>query len=287
MSEYCMWGLLLLASGCTGAGLVWFTCSRISFWKAEGARVLEPGHVPPLPRWHARFIRMALGKLFVFLFIGRLRIIGKKHLKFGGRVITYANHQTERDAVLMTYMSGTRQTRYFIAKTQATGWRAPLIAFTGGIVVEHATRRGPILALMSAIGAMQKEAGTDFIIFPQGKLVPTNVLLREDFFSGIAVIGYKVSPESEEVLAYLPHAIYYDRDRTHRTLLHRTLNFFGMKNFRKFFGEVIYGAVVFIGEPIPVSCLPEDKEKATDVLFERIQTLSARAEHYAKYGKEI
>jgi 1-acyl-sn-glycerol-3-phosphate acyltransferase len=287
MNEYCLWGLLLLASGCTGAGLVWITYSRISFWKAEGKRVLEPGHVPPLPRWHQRFIRMALGRLFVFLCIGRLRIVGKQHLKFAGRVISFANHQTERDAVLMTYLSGTRKTRYFIAKTQSEGWRAPLVAFTGGIVVEHATRRGPILALMSAIGTMQKEQGTDFIIFPQGKLVRDNVLVRKDFFSGIAVIGYKVSPDSEETLAYLPIAIYYDRDPSHATLLHRTLRFCGMKNFRTFFGEIVYGAVVFVGEPIPVSCLPEDKEAATDVLFERIQTLSARAEQYGKYGKEI
>lgn len=284
MSSHCLWGLLLVLGGGSLAGLVWYTCARVSFWKAEGRRVLEPGYVPPLPGWFARFARMSLGKLFVFLYIGRLRIYGRHHLKDAGRLIATPNHQTERDAVLMTFLMGMRHTRYFIAKTQSEGLRAPLVAWTGGITVEHASARGPIRALMAAIGAMQKEQGTDFIIFPQGKLVRDNVLNRADFFSGVAVIGERVAPESEKTLAYLPIAIYYDRDPNHATLLHRTLRFFGMKNFRRFFGEVVYGAVVFVGEPIPVSCLPEGKEKAMDVLFERISTLSARAE---QDGKEV
>jgi 1-acyl-sn-glycerol-3-phosphate acyltransferase len=284
MNDHCLWGLLLVLSGCSVASVVWYTLARISFWKAQGVKVLEPGYVPPLPGWFARFMRMTLGKLFVFLYIGRLRIYGKQHLKYSGRLIATPNHQTERDAVLMTFLMGMRHTRYFIAKTQSEGFRAPLIAWTGGITVEHATRRGPLLALMAAIGALQKEQGTDFIIFPQGKLVKDNVLKRAEFFSGVTVMGEKVAPDSEKTLAYLPIAIWYDRDPRHATLLHRTVRCFGLKNFRNFFGEVVYGAVVFVGEPIPVNCLPADREKAMDALFEQICTLSARAE---QAGKEL
>jgi 1-acyl-sn-glycerol-3-phosphate acyltransferase len=226
-------------------------------------------------------MRMTLGKMFVFLVIGRLRVIGREHLRYRGRLIVAPNHQTERDAILMPFLMRMRQARYFIAKNQALGFLAPLVAWLGGIVVEHATRRGPIAALMTAIKAMIAELITDFIIFPQGKLVRDNVLKREDFFAGVTVLGIKVAAEGGMPLAYLPVGIYYDRDPEHRTVLHKLLNAVGVP-FRTFFGEAISGAVVVIGDPIPVSCLSDDKDEAMDVLFERICTLSARAEQIGR-----
>lgn len=276
-----LWGALLLAL-LIGAGVMAFMTLRVMFWLKQGKRVLEPGYLPPLPGWTARFMRMVLGKLFVFLFIGRLRVVGRHHLRYCGRLIVAPNHQTERDAILMPFLMRMRHARYFIAKNQALGWRAPLVAWLGGIVVEHATRRGPIAAMMAAIRAMIEELITDFIIFPQGKLVRDNALKREDFFAGVAVLGQRVAPESLKTLAYLPVGIYYDRDPNHRTFIHRLLNALRIRKFRSFFGEVISGAVVVIGDPIPVSCLPDDKDAAMDVLFERICTLSARAEQIGR-----
>lgn len=281
MNDHLMVVLLLLL---VGSGILILAARRVLFWRAEGKRVLTNGYVPPLPGWFARFVRCCLGRLFVFLYIGRLRIIGAHNVKYRGRFIVLGNHQTERDAVLVPYLMGMRQARYFIAKTQSLGWRAPLIAFTGGIVVEHASKRGPVAALSAAIKTMIAEPRTDFVIFPQGKLVRDNKLERADFFPGVALLGRKVADKSPcdcAEIAYLPLAIYYDRDPSHATWFHRLMNAFGFRNFRRFFGEVIYGAVVVVGEPIPVECLPEKPESATDELFNCIVTLSARAESQA------
>lgn len=260
-----------------GVLAVFFVIWRVTYWQNLGDLVLNPGYLPPLPKLPARMLRTVLGYLFVFLFIGRLRIIGRKRLKYCGRLIALGNHQTERDAILMPYLLGLRHSRYFIAKNQAGGWRAPLVAYTGGIVVEHASRRGPVAALRLAIDSMKKEGNTDFVIFPQGRLVRDNTLRREDFFAGVAVLGSKVAPESSKTVAYLPVGIFYDRDPKNRTLFHKLMNMIGFRSFRGFFGEVIYGATVVVGEPIPVSCLPENADKATDELFESVVALSARA----------
>jgi 1-acyl-sn-glycerol-3-phosphate acyltransferase len=267
---------------CGAAFALEMTARRIRFWKHQGIRVLEPGYVPPLPRYTARLMRTILGNIFVFLFIGKLRLIGKRNLRYCGRLIVAGNHQTERDAVLIPSIMKQRHVRFFIAKNQALGFRAPLVAWLGGIVVEHATKRGPIAALSAAIKSMIAEAVTDFVIFPQGKLVRDNVLKREDFYPGVAALGRRVNPESEKKVGYLPIGIYYDRDPKNATLLHKLLRGLGIKGFRRFFGETISGAVVVIGEPIPVDCLPDDPVKATDELFERICTLSARAEQIGK-----
>jgi len=198
-------------------------------------------------------------------------------LKSKRRFMLFANHQTERDAVLMPYLMSRRQSRFFIAKTQSLGWRAPLVAFTGGIIVEHDSKRGPVIALTTAVKVMVAEPESDFIIFPQGKLVPDNVLLREDFFSGLYVIGAKVARSGDENLDYMPAGIYYDRNPAHATFVHRLLNMLGFKNFRRFYGEVIYGAVIVIGEPIPHASLPRDSTAATDVLFAAVVKASAEA----------
>lgn len=281
MDEICQLGLLITMGSLTGALLLILVHARISYWKAEGVKVLEPGYVPPLPRWHQRFIRMVLGKLFVFLYIGRLRIIGKRNLKFCGRIIASPNHQTERDAVLLTYLLGMRRARYFIAKTQAGGFRAPLVAFTGGITVEHATKRGPLRALQAAIHAMQNEPDTDFIIFPQGALKKDNVLVRGEFYEGVILLGEKASDGSVRVVAYLPIGIYYDRDPRNATLLHKLLRGIGFKNFRSFFGDIVSGAVVAVGSPMPADAQPEDKKAAMDKLFEQIVEMCGVAERAA------
>jgi 1-acyl-sn-glycerol-3-phosphate acyltransferase len=282
MDEICRLGLLITMGSLTGALFFLWVGARISFWKAEGVKVLEPGYVPPLPKWHRRFIRMALGKLFVFLYVGRLRIINKRYLKYCGRVIASPNHQTERDAVLLTFLMGMRNARYFIAKTQAGGIRAPLIAFTGGITVEHETKRGPLRALQAAIRAMQEEPNTDFIIFPQGKLVKDNTLQRGEFFEGVIVLGEKSAEESMRTVAYLPIGIYYDRNPKNATLLHKLLRGIGFKNFRSFFGDVVSGAYVAVGKPMPADAQPEDKKAAMDNLFAQIVEMCGVAKNAAE-----
>ena len=250
---------------------------RAFYWKAEGERVLKPGYLTPPPSLAARFVRWVFSLTFKFLFVGPVRIIGAHNLKYPGRVIVLGNHQTERDSLLSLYLLGLREARYFIASNQATRTRAPFVAFTGGITVDREQPRGPASALSSAIKAMIKEEESSFVIFPQGRLVRTNELKREDFFPGVVLLGRKVGEKSDASVAYLPFGVYFDRDPANASPFHKAMIRLGWKSFRKIFGEVVYRAVIVVGEPIPVRAMPRDPEKATDVLFERIVELSTRA----------
>lgn len=275
-----IFALLLLVVGV----LAVYIGRKIAFWRTEGVRVLTPGYLTPPPSLMARLAQSLVSRALIFFSVGKVRVVGAQNLKYGGRAIAYGNHQTERDAVLSFWMMGTRQKRYFIAVNQAQGWRAPLVAWTGGIVVDRASKYSAAHALKSSILSMTNEPESSFVIFPQGRLIPDNVLRREDFFPGIALLGEKVSAKSEMEVGYLPFAVYYDRDPAHATWIHRALNHIGWKSFRKFFGEVTYGAVVVIGEPIPVDVFPDDTRKATDMLFARLVELNAKAEQIGKAG---
>ncbi len=269
---------LLPALALLVASLTIIVARRISFWKAEGIRNLTPGHIPPVPGFLARSVRSIVLTVMRRFAIGPVRVLGAVHLNSKRRLVQFGTHQTERDAVLVPYVTRRRRSRFFIAKTQAVGWwRAPLVAYGGGIVVEHDSKRGPVMALTTAIKALVAEPRSDFLIFPQGKLVPDNVLKREDFYAGAAVMGLKVAKSGDQDLAFLPFAVYYDRNPAHATLFHKFVMMLGFKNFRRFFGEVIYGAVVAFGEPIPVASLPKDADAITDILFAEVVKLSAQA----------
>lgn len=208
---------------------------------------------------------------------------GAGNLDYYGRLVALGSHQTERDSLVMLKMMKDRPLRYFIAVNQVQGWRAPLVAFTGGIVVHPGTAQSA-RALRAAIRCMRSEADTSFVVFPQGMLVPNNVLLRADFRAGVVVLAAKTAEQSIMPVAYLPFAIYYDRDPAHADAFHRFVNRMGWRNFRSFFGEVTYGAVLVIGQPVAAEILPRDRDEAMDALFEQVQNLCARAEVIGKAG---
>jgi 1-acyl-sn-glycerol-3-phosphate acyltransferase len=271
--------LILLLAGCA---LALYMAYRVAFWIAEGNRVLSPGHVAPRPSLTSRFLRLVLGRLLLFLFVGPVRVIGARNFDFFGRFIALGNHQTERDALVTLWLMGARPLRYFIANNQASGFRAPIVAYTGGIVV-HPEPTAAAASLLAAIRVLKKEQDCSFVLFPQGRLIPNNKLLRQDFHPGVVMLGKKTSKNSEDPVAYLPFGIFYDRNPAHADAFHRVVNrWMGIKNFRKFFGDITYGAVIVVGAPIPVEILPADTQKATDILFEQVCTLAQRAELIAK-----
>jgi len=252
---------------------------RLCFWVYLGFRVMKPGYAPPRGTLTSRILRVLLGKFFAWLFVGPIRVIGETNLGYFGRLIALGNHQTERDSLLSLWMMGARPLRYFIAHNQASGIRSPLVAYTGGIVV-HEKPNSAAAALLAAIRTMRREEDASFMIFPQGQLNRQNILVRTDFKPGTAFLARKVAEKSKTSVAYLPFGIAFDRNPEHATPFHRRMNRLGFKGFRSFFGEVVYGAVIVLGSPIPVEVLPCDHDKATDKLFEQICILSEQAHRF-------
>ena len=256
-------------------------CVRIRFWINEGNKLLQPGYMTPKVSWWARATRLVIGRIAMHLRVGRLIIIGKENLKYQGRLLMLPNHQIEKDAVIVTAVFGTMHFRFLMAINQITKLRAPFAAWLGGIAVHH--DRNPAASVRTAMRALSAEQTSSLVVFPQGKLVRDNALRREDFFAGALMIGRHAAKKSELPFAVLPVGIYYDRDAKHATLLFRVARWFGITWFSDWFNETTFGATVAFGKPIPLADLPEDLERATDIVFEEIRNLSEQAEKETKH----
>lgn len=253
---------------------------RIRFWINEGKKLLQPGYMTPKVSWWARATRLFIGRIAMHLRVGRLIIIGKENLRYRGRLLMLPNHQIEKDAVIVTAVFGTMHFRFLMAINQITKLRAPFAAWLGGIAVHH--DRNPAASVRTAMRALGAEQNSSLVVFPQGRLIRNNALLREDFFAGALMIGKHAAKKSELPFAVLPVGIYYDRDSKHATLLFRAARLFGITWFSDWFNETTFGATVAFGKPIPIADLPDDLEKATDIVFNEIKTLSELAEKETK-----
>ncbi|MBY0359763.1 MAG: YihY family inner membrane protein [Candidatus Obscuribacterales bacterium] len=273
------WELLAIALAVVGVVCtVFVTVRRVRHWQREGAKLSDAAYTAPEANWIARFCRLACGKIFAFLFLGRIRIFNAKARKTKGRFLVVFNHQTERDALVMLRSLGMLRFRYMIDLSQVGGWRAALAAWTGAIPVDFDSNPG--IAARKAIRCLQNEEGTSLVLFPQGKLVRNNDLKREDFHAGMLMIGKQAQKKSKEPFYILPGAIHYDRNPKTRTLLHKALNLitFGMFRFRHWFGETTSGATIVFGEPIPMESIADNLEAGMDVVYREIKTLSTQAE---------
>lgn len=277
--------LALLTLG--GAGATVLIVKRIKFWAAEGAKLSDPAYNTPPAGFWARLARSIAGRVFGFLYVGPIRLVNERALKGRGRFLICPNHQTERDAITIMYLLKRLPVRYLIALSQTQGYRGGLVAWTGGIAVDYEENaaghdRKAGVAAKKAIRMLQSESGTSMVVFPQGKLVRDNKLVREDFFSGALMIGKLGSKKSEEPFFTVPTAIHYDRDPAHRTFLHKFLNFIGWKGFRSWFGDTTVGATIVFGDPIPMDELTGNLEEGTDRLFAEVVEASEHAEEYTQ-----
>lgn len=257
-----------------------FATARVRFWISEGKKLLEPGYQTPRVSFWARLTRLVVGRIAMYLRVGRLIVIGKSNLKYNGRLLLMPNHQIEKDAVVVTTVFGLMHFRFLMAINQITGLRAPFAAWLGGIAVHH--DRNPSASVRTAINALKAESDSSLVVFPQGKLVRDNVLRRDEFFAGALMIGKLAGKKSELPFAALPVGIYYDRDPKHATLLFRIARALRIRWFSDWFNETTYGVTVMFGRPIPLADLPDDLDEATTRVFEEIRTLSEFAEAETK-----
>ncbi|MCA9818816.1 MAG: 1-acyl-sn-glycerol-3-phosphate acyltransferase [Candidatus Obscuribacterales bacterium] len=246
--------------------LVNYLTFKFTYWYKEGQILRTPGHLTPRISLPARFTRAALLKLLSSLFVGKVTISGHEQIPSGTRQIVVANHQTEKDTLLMGNLLGTRNYRYMIAKYQTAGWRAPLAAWTGAIIVDFKSEEGGSIALKTSKRMMERadELDTDFLIFPQGNLHPDNIITRDQFRPGAALLALHAASLGQEV-SILPVGIKYIRDPAAMTWFHRVLSVAGLDDARRFFGDLTYGANLTVGKHLSISA-----ENSAEEITERI-----------------
>ncbi len=280
--------LLAAAYGCVQLARV------IHYWRCEGRKMeTDKNYRTPPPGFLHRLFRYLAGWLASMWCLGRIRKIGRLPQKLKkGRYIYVCNHQTEADGVLLAWMLGLRKVRYFVAFNQCRGERGPFVAYTGGILVDFFdevgsnspplnieqpdrpfVRRRLLEAVQSAVSILTKEPDTDFFIFPQGRLVRDNDLRLTDFQHG----AIRIAQSLEEPVFLVPIGVHYDHNPNNRTVFAKLFNFLGFKSYGRVLDTVNAQTAVAIGEPLPLSELPLEKNFATAVLFDQIKALTEKA----------
>jgi 1-acyl-sn-glycerol-3-phosphate acyltransferase len=265
-------GVLALIFACFALYVV----RRYFFWRSEGRKyATDPAYVPPSANALERFFRMLAGRFAAFVYLGPVRVKNAHYLKDPRRLLILPNHQTERDAVVVPRIINLLHIRFLMAKTQVTASRAPWVAFTGGISVDHAGSPGSVVKTASRALAADKESS--FVVFPEGELMRLEEMQRQKFHDGAIVIGRLAERLSDTTFAAMPVYIRYERDIRKAGYLQRTLLFLGLRRWRYFYGEMTYGVDVYFGKPIALSELPENKSEATTQIFEAIVALKNAA----------
>lgn len=247
------------------------------FWSKQGAKLSsQSGYVTPYVSKLSRCVLFLISRLGAPYFFGSLRISGLQNMASGGkrkqRYLVCPNHQFEHDVAVISYLIGARPWRFLADIEQVRGWRAPWMAWLGIIPVETDNLRARVASMNSVVTALEREPGTSFIIFPQGRLVKDNNLTRKDFNTGPVIIAGRAAKATGDEFALLPMYIEYVTDPTKATWGQRLLASCGIK--REFCGRTVYGCRVQIAKPIPVTAEEEkSKDEVVDTLFQAMAAM--------------
>ncbi len=206
---------------------------------------LTSGFIPTTCRPLQLFARFA-ARIWLYLQVGRVRVIGTDNLKTPGRVIFTPNHSSMFDAILI-YAVMKRWPRYMTAYEEMRGlWGLKAIAMGafGCFAVDRAHGK---TVLEPAIKVLM--SGQPMVIFPEGKISPTGEYLP--FKRGAAVIAnsaYERLGMKEHVAIVPIHICYRKRDAATAGGPYADMGF-------KWRG----GATVTVGKPIYMHELPSRK----------------------------
>ena len=299
--------VLMLVKLGTVAFFIWY-----AKWKKHAVRFSESGYTPPLAGWFASFTMYMAARLLTFLTVGKVEVRRSRKIPATGRVIFAANHQLPCDFAMVRQASG-RHMRMLTASSQLGGFFGVLAAWFGVISVAFKSKSDGAAAEEACVNAVADENGC-LGIFPQGALLPDNVLNKCEFRPGAVRIAQKAAALSGEEVYIVPVAIYYERNPakagfTHRFLKKARSNFLGMRDpryydpifkidlstlseeerakveaeqkeaVRKYKRSHVtnYGGVVVAGDPVPVSSLPSDPLEAIEVIRQHIAALLSTA----------
>lgn len=274
---------------------VWLFASAIrgrhEFWSAEVLKVREGGYVPPEPYFLTnilcRFVCFTLG----FLEVGPIKIVGKERLPAHGPRIIAPFHIDAGDASIVSALIGISPMYYLIRTTEVLGYRGWIATMTGAIAVDEESQEGRTRAFKAAVTAVSSGGPhAQLVIFPQGQLVPDEVIRRRDFKSGTMTIAKICARKRKEPIWIVPVGVHYKTDPAQATLFQKIVQGLGFKKFRNLFGHQNYGAFAVVGKPFKVTpkapdldeicrglALDDDAEKATDMYVKRLSLLQKSA----------
>lgn len=275
--------------------LIWLIVSagrgRHQFWSTQVLKVREGGYVPPEPYFLTnllcRFVCATLG----FIEVGPIKILGKERLPKEGPRIIAPFHIDAGDASIVSALIGISPMYYLIRTTEVQGYRGWIATMTGAIAVDEETQEGRTRAFKAAVTALCSGGpNAQLVVFPQGQLVPDEVIRRHDFKSGTMAIAKLCARKRKEPIWIVPVGVHYKTDPSESTIFQKIVQSAGFEKFRNLFGHQNYGATAVVGRPFKITpkapdieeirrgmALADDAEKATDMYVQRLALLQKSA----------
>ncbi|MCC6978142.1 MAG: 1-acyl-sn-glycerol-3-phosphate acyltransferase [Candidatus Melainabacteria bacterium] len=269
--------------------------ARSTFWAAEVLKVRDGGYVPPAPYFLTNLLCRAVCFTLGFLEVGPIKIVGKERLPKNGPRIIAPFHIDAGDASIVSALIGISPMYYLIRTTEVLGYRGWIATMTGAIAVDEETQEGRTRAFKAAVTALSSGGpNAQLVIFPQGQLVPDEVIRRHEFKSGTMAIAKLCARKRKEPIWIVPLGVHYKTDPKEATLFQKIVQGLGFKKFRNLFGHQNYGAVAVVGRPFQVTpktaqvediargiALDDDAEKATDMYVQRLSLLQRSAKKHS------
>lgn len=195
-----------------------------------------------------QIIARFLARIWVFIQVGKMRVIGAENLKTPGRIIFCPNHSAMLDAIII-YAAMRRWPRYMAAFEEMRGvWGLKAVAM-GAFGCFPVDRSQGSTALEPAIKVLM--SGQPLVIFPEGKISPSGEYLP--FKTGparIANAAYERLAMKEPVGIVPIHICYHCRDEESAATT------FGQMGFKW-----RCGVTVTVGKPIYLHELPSRDRK--------------------------
>lgn len=244
---------------------------RIIFWINEGKKLQITGYLPPAPSIFGRNLLGLVSRIGCHLFVGPIKVVGKKNISINERLVVISNHQFALDFMVLT-CALPFSFRHLAKAEEVRGWRAPLAACTGHFAVDVENGKAKYGLGHVAVDTCARVLIHDnLLIFPQGKIVAENNLIANDFRTGaMRTAQLAMEKMAHSSVSILPVAIKYQRDPQQATSLSRFAARLGLRSFD---GITNYGAIVTVGKRIRINALPNDVKEATQTLRIEIQVL--------------
>jgi len=186
--------------------------SFIGTWQKKyreyATHCLTSGFIPETFR-PLQYVARILARLWLYIQVGRVRIVGFDNLKTPGRVIFCPNHSSMLDAIVI-YAIMQRWPRYMTAYEEMRGLGGLKAIAMGAFGCFPVDRSHGKSVLEPAIKVLM--SGQTMVIFPEGKISPTGEYLP--FKKGPAIIAnttYERLGMKEHVAVVPIHLCYHKR----------------------------------------------------------------------------
>jgi 1-acyl-sn-glycerol-3-phosphate acyltransferase len=201
-----------------------------------------------------------LARLWVYIQVGRIRIVGKENLVAPGRLIFCPNHSSMFDAPVV-YSIMRRMPRYMTAQEEMRGlWglKAIVMGAFGCFAVDRTKGKTVIEPAIKVL-----VGGDTLVVFPEGKISNSGTYLPFKKGSALIAIGAYERLEKKEKVGIVPiHLCFGKRDEATAGGSYGAMGF-------KWRG----GVTITVGKPIYINDIdPMTSDNVTEVVREAIVT---------------